>query len=84
MTELNTFREHPIHPHYGPCDAMGDGESCFECCKVVAGLRDYIKGLEEIRDYLADAYRDGTAQPDKFLIQKINETLPSAQRLKTK
>lgn len=31
------------HPHYGPCDGLGEGGSCSECDKLRIALADAIR-----------------------------------------
>lgn len=51
LSHINANSER--HPWYGPCDAMGNGGSCFECNRIIA----LIPSLERERDAYAVTLR---------------------------
>ena len=74
--EANSSR----HPWYGPCDAMGDNGSCYECDKIIARVRDLERQLAEatreidiLRRY---GNKDCTAMADEELAS-IRQPLPN-------
>lgn len=45
---------HPIHPDYGPCDAIGPENSCAECVRIFNQLKKDIEELQTYIDELED------------------------------
>lgn len=74
--------EHPIHPDYGPCDQMGEMDSCFECLKAVNWYRaNYEQKHNELSEAhareavlveaLEKKYEDKKNKPMPYAIPKI-------------
>ena len=52
--------EHPIHPHYGPCDAMVDNGECYECRRQYTALEaDNARLREAIENALVKGKPSG-------------------------
>ncbi len=64
---------HPIHPHYGPCDDLGPDGVCQECLKIVAFLKNENEKLKEISERLS--YYTEVAVERKSEIRKLKERI---------
>lgn len=47
--------DHPIHPWYGPCDALANGV-CAECIKTVDRLREKYEAQSRYMERLEEKY----------------------------
>lgn len=46
MTDALDKARHPIHPDYGPCDALGPADSCAACVEAFDAAKQRIAELE--------------------------------------
>ena len=45
MTMTEGTPTHPVHPWYGPCDAIAPGPMCAECLKEIERLREALHNM---------------------------------------